>query len=47
MKLDSIELSLIIDLEKRDHTEALALRKKIISTKASRAGKVAELMSAN
>lgn len=44
IKLDQIETSLIHDLEKKDHQEALTLRNKIIATKKQRAGKVAELL---
>ena len=44
-KLDSIEVSLIRDLENRDKAEAIALREKIVQTKLSRAGKVAEVMA--
>ena len=46
MQLDSIELSIVRELEKRDQAEAIALRQKIIQTKLDRAGKVAEVMMA-
>ncbi len=44
-KLDSIEVSLIRDMENRDKAEAIALREKIVQTKLSRASKVAEVMA--